>query len=194
MIGGLILAAGSSRRFGEDKRKTTLPSGRWVLEEVIHTVAAELEQVIVVLRFGDKVFEDELSAKVDNDKIHYFRAPDSARGMAHSLGNAIHEIADWDAALIFLGDMPFVQRDTITSLMDNYTAHKTEAPIVVPAIKDTRGHPVLFDRLYFPEIEALTGDTGARELVQHHAEKVIQVDVDDPGILKDIDTPEDISA
>lgn len=194
MIGGLILAAGSSRRFGEDKRKTRLPTGRGVLEEVIHKVAGELEQVIVVLRFGDKEFEQEISALIDNDRVRCFRAPDSARGMAHSLGNAIHEVSDWEAAMIFLGDMPFVQPETIKALLAAYAEHKHQPCIVVPAVKETRGHPVLFDQAYFREIESLTGDTGARALLTEHADKIVEVNVDDSGILKDIDTPEDISA
>lgn len=194
MIGGVILAAGSSRRFGEDKRKTRLPSGRGVLEEVIHTAASELEQVIVVLRFGDRDFEQQLSGNIDDKRVRCFRAPDSARGMAHSLGNAIHEVSDWDAAMIFLGDMPFIRRETIKALLASYVEHKNEACIVVPTVEGTRGHPVLFDQAYFREIEALTGDTGARELLNAHADKVVELAVEDPGILKDIDTPEDISA
>lgn len=194
MTGGVILAAGSSRRFGDDKRKSPLPSGRSVLEEVIHTASSVLDQLIVVLRFGDNVFAEELSKALDDDRIRCFRAPDSARGMAHSLGNAIHEVSDWDAALIFLGDMPFVSVDTVKAIIATYEKHRQQAPIVTPTFKGTQGHPVLFDRAYFPEIEALTGDKGARDLLIAHADKVIPVEVSDTGILKDIDTPQDISA
>lgn len=194
MIGGIILAAGSSRRFGDDKRKSPLPSGRSVLEEVIHTASLVLDRLIVVIRFGDKVFAEELSTSLDDDRIRVFRAPDSALGMAHSLGNAVHEVRDWDAALIFLGDMPFVPETAIRAVLGAYEAHKADQPLIVPVCHGKQGHPVVFDQAYFDEIEALKGDVGARSLLQEHEDKVIEVDVDDEGILKDIDTPADLSA
>ena len=74
MIGGIILAAGSSRRFGDDKRKQTLASGQSILEESIHKAASVLDKVLVVLRFGDREFAQQLSSRIDNDQVEYYIA------------------------------------------------------------------------------------------------------------------------
>jgi len=194
MIGGIILAAGSSRRFGDDKRKQTLSSGQSVLEESIHKAASVLDKVLVVLRFGDREFAQQLSSSIDNDQVEYYMAPDSAKGMAHSLANAIHKVHDWQGALVFLGDMPFVQAETIESVLGAYEFHKASQPIVVPCKNGELGHPVLFDAAYFDEIEALTGDRGARPVIDAHLDKVHKINLEDPGILRDIDTPADLIA
>jgi len=144
VIGGIILAAGSSRRFGDDKRKIPLPSGNTVLHQAIDTAAAVLEQVLVVVRFGDKPFLDELEGQIDDPRVSYLRAPDSAKGMAHSLGNAVHEKKDWDAAVVLLGDMPYLKADTIQAVIDTFTTNRDKDPIVYPTSGGRAGHPVTF--------------------------------------------------
>ena len=192
MIGGIILAAGSSRRFGDDKRKSALPSGQRMLEESITKAISALDKVLVVLRFGDRESAKELAASIDNENVSYLCAPDSAQGMAHSLANAIHQVSDWEAAIVFLGDMPFVQAETVDSIMGEYQFRKAKKPIVVPTKAGIIGHPVLFCRDYFKEIQALKGDRGARVILEAHPDKVFKVEVLDPGVIRDIDTPEDL--
>lgn len=192
MIGGIILAAGSSRRFGDDKRRIQFASGRTVLQEVIDTATRVLDHVVVVLRFGDQPYLDELEEQINTEGVEYFRAPDSARGMAHSLSNAIHEKRDWDAAMIMLADMPYVKPETLRAVLDAYNANESNEPIVLPARDGKTGHPVIFSNVYFEEIGRLEGDVGARAVIDAHPDKVITVAVDDPGIFRDIDTPADL--
>jgi len=193
MIGAIILAAGSSRRFGGDKRKLSLPSGQAMLEESIHKAASVIDKVLVVLRFGDLAYAKELEAKIRNPNVEFFCAPDSAQGMAHSLANAIHKV-DWAAAMVFLGDMPFVQSETVESILGKYEFHKASSPIVVPIKDGERGHPVLFHHDYFDEIQQLKGDRGARIVVSSHPDNVFTVEVQDPGVIRDIDTPQDLAS
>lgn len=192
MIGGIILAAGSSRRFGDDKRKSTMPSGQAMLEESIHKAISALDKVLVVLRFGDREYSKELEASIDNSDVSFLCAPDSAQGMAHSLSNAIHKVKDWEAVIVFLGDMPFVQAETVDSIMGEYQFRKANKPIVLPTKDGERGHPVLFCQDYFEEIQALKGDRGARVVVDAHPDNVFTVEVLDPGVIRDIDTPADL--
>ncbi len=191
-IGGIVLAAGSSRRFGDDKRKMELPGGDTVIEASIRNAAAALDQVLVVLRFGDQAYVEELQSRITDPKVTYFRAPDSALGMAHSLANAVHEVHEWDAALVLLADMPFINPETITHIIDTYRKHEANEPIVYPELDGEPGHPVLFPNAYFDEIEKLAGDRGAKAIIEEHENKVISVVVDDQGILLDIDKPEDL--
>ncbi len=193
-IGGIVLAAGSSRRFGDDKRKQKLATGKSVTEQSILNAAAALEQVMVVLRFGDQAYLEELSHTINLPNVTYFRAPDSARGMAHSLSNAVHQVSDWDGAVVLLADMPFLLPDTIRQLVKTWEKHRQNEPIVMPEIDGKIGHPVLFPQIYFAEIERLEGDRGARPVIEDHEQKVITVVVEDRGILQDIDRPEDIDS
>ncbi len=194
MVGAIILAAGSSRRFGDDKRKATLQNGNMLIENTINIAAKTLDSVLVVLRFGDRAFADELDSKINIPGISYFLAPDSAKGMAHSLSNAIQKAVGMDAAMIFLADMPYIKEETITKLINTYNANQDLKPIVIPTSSGTPGHPVVFDKAYFSEIQSLEGDRGARPVVDAHPDKLIPVEIDDSGILRDIDTLDDIEA
>lgn len=191
-VGAIILAAGSSRRFGDDKRKTILPTGRSVLATCIENAGACFDEVLVVLRFGDREYANELAQALDRPAITFFHAPDSAKGMAHSLANAVATLKDWDAATIFLGDMPFVTTETIRLLVEKYTGSARLEPIILPTYGSEQGHPVTFHHRYFAAIERLEGDQGARPVIQANRDKIIEVPVADPGILRDIDTHEDL--
>jgi molybdenum cofactor cytidylyltransferase len=190
--GGIILAAGSSRRFGRDKRNLQLSTGRTMLEETIHRASAHLQNLMVVVRHSDLSYADQLAEKVGSPSIRFFCAPDSALGMAHSLANAIQQVGDWQAALIILGDLPFILPDTYRLLVERYRQSVDHQPILVPCCAGRTGHPVLFDRAYFQEISQLRGDVGARSIIEAHRAEVIEVEVGDSGILQDIDVPDDI--
>jgi len=191
-IGAIVLAAGSSRRFGDDKRKSLLGSGKTILATSIENVASCFDEVLVVLRSGDHDFGSVLESSLSDPAITFYCAPDSAKGMAHSLANAIHQVKNWNAAAILLGDMPFLKQETIGLLLTSYSQSEGQQPIVIPTKDGTHGHPVIFHHRYFADIEKLEGDTGARAVIQANLDKVIEVPVDDEGIVRDIDTPEDI--
>ena len=190
--GGIVLAAGSSRRFGKDKRNLQLSTGRTMLEETIHTACAHLPNLMVVVRHNDLLYADQLAEKVGNPSVRFFCAPDSALGMAHSLANAIQQVGDWQAVLIILGDLPFIRPDTYRVLVERYRQSADDQPILVPCCGGRSGHPVLFDRVYFQEIGQLRGDVGARSIIEAHCTRVLKVEVGDSGILQDIDSPDDL--
>lgn len=202
-IGGIVLAAGSSRRFGEDKRLTRLSSGRTVLEESIFNASQVVDHLVVVLRFGDVQLAEDLAETLHKThrktEIECYCAPDSAKGMAHSLANAIHRVRNWQAAVVLLGDMPYITPSTIEMLVREYRKSQSniiqnKAPIIVPVKNDRQGHPVIFDHAYFSEIEELQGDTGARPVIDAHQDRVIEVPVGDSGIFVDIDIPADLAS
>ena len=201
MIIGIILAAGKSTRFGSDKRRSLLTNGCSVLEQTIKNTSAAVEQCIVVLRANDQPFADDLRQAINNPAIKFFLAPDSAAGMAHSLANIIGQLPTCDGAMIFLGDMPYLEDTTIKQLLAAFEERKKEAPIIVPtmltvdkegALEKLSGHPVIFSSVYFQELTQLTGDNGAKPIITAHKDRVTRITVEDQGILKDVDRPSDI--
>ena len=192
MIGAIVLAAGSSRRFGGDKRKATLPNNKMVIQQSVETALRCFNAVTLVLRYGDNEFSAELSLLINNPNLSIFQAPDSALGMGHSLGSAIQEVNNGEGVFVFLADMPYLQQGTIHHLKETFTTNQTNNPIIAPTYEGQLGHPVGFAACYFDELAALTRDKGAKPVMNANAAKVIEVPVDDPGVLKDVDTPEDL--
>jgi molybdenum cofactor cytidylyltransferase len=93
---------------------------------------------------------------------------------------------------VLLADQPLLQPETIDTLIDLY--RREQPPIVVPRHAGQRGNPVLFDRRLFPELLAISGDQGARSVIQSHEHELRWLDTADGGILLDIDTPDAYSA
>jgi molybdenum cofactor cytidylyltransferase len=183
-IGCIVLAAGSGTRFGSDKRLARIGADT-LLAHTLGNIAPAFHKRILVLRPGDAA----LGARFATD-WQVVLAADADKGMGHSLAAAMPHALDWDAAVIALADMPFVQTSTYLAVRAALTADK----LVVPYYREQRGNPVGIGRRYFRELERLQGDQGARSLLQQHAAAVLRVEVEDPGILRDVDTPAALKA
>ncbi len=198
MIGAILLAAGHSRRFGADKRITPLTSGDTLLETSIGQASTSFDDVLVVLRSGETDFKLSLESQF-SDGVSFFCAPDSTLGMAHSLANAIAYVAahpgyqDWTAVAILLADMPYVSTSTTDFLKKTFADNLSLQPIVVPTFDGTPGHPVIFHRRFFKAMQNLEGDQGARTVIEANPDHLIRAPVEDNGVLKDIDTIQDLA-
>ncbi len=118
------------------------------------------------------------------------RNPDPTRGQLSSLWTGLESLGPDTAALLMtLVDVPMLRASTITAVVDAW--HRTHAPIVRPAMGTRHGHPVLFDRSTFDELRRAPLNAGAKAVVHAYAERVVNVPVDDPGCLVDVDTPAD---
>lgn len=185
--GALILAAGFGRRFGSDKRRHVLPDGTPLLAATVRRYAQVFDHIAVVIREG----EDDLAAELET--IHpgtrIVTAADAALGMGHSLAAGIRAVArDWLWVAVALGDMPWIRATTLTALVHAFTANGSTG-ILQPRSGARTGHPVLFGAERFAELLRLTGDHGARDVLQRHRKLVQHVDVDDSGIFEDLDRP-----
>jgi molybdenum cofactor cytidylyltransferase len=186
---GILLAAGRGRRFdptgARNKLLERLPSGEPVVAASARTLLAVLPHVIAVVPpQGEAVAQAlrDLGCEVTF-------CPNADKGMAASLVHAIrHSLPSTDAWIVALGDMPFVRSSTIGALRD---ALAGGASIAAPAFNGRRGNPVGFGQAHLRELLALQGDQGARAILQSHP--VALVEVDDQGIVADIDTPGDAS-
>jgi len=122
--------------------------------------------------------------------LFYCHADDYAEGMAASLRAGIAAVPTTCAgALVCLGDMPFMMSATLDRLISAYDP-KTGWIALVPTYDGQRGNPVLLGRPLFPEVTRLTGDKGAKPLLAAVPERVAEIPVDDPGILRDVDRPD----
>jgi len=183
--GALILAAGFARRFGSDKRRHALPGGDTLLEATLRRYAEVFGHVAVVIREG----ENDLAAalRVVCPAVRIVTAADAALGMGHSLAAGIRAVADdWSWVAVALGDMPWVRAGTLSALVRAFGALDSTT-VLAPVAGDRTGHPVLFGSACFGELARLTGDTGARAVLERHP--VRRVAVDDPGIFEDLDRP-----
>ena len=181
-----MLAAGYSRRFGADKRRLQLGDGRSLLSASLALPCSMLEEVWLVLRPDEALTELELP-----QGVHIVQSPATAEGMGHSLAAGAERLlaeSRADAVAIFLADMPLIRQDSLETLL----AHSSANNIVLPSHQGKRGHPVLFGRDFWPQLVMLAGDAGAKVVLQHNAEALHIIELDDPGVLQDIDTPADL--
>ena len=186
MIVAVVLAAGLSTRMKRPKQ--TLPiRGNPMLERVLKMFRrSRVDRVVVVL--GADAGEVMKGIKFQREKVVI--NPEYRAGMSSSLRVGLGEVEqDAEAVIIALGDQPFVSPNTIDRLLEGHRASK--APVVVPVYRGVRGNPVLFDRSVFAQLKRIRGDVGAKSVVARNKDRVLQVEVDDSGVLIDVDTPSD---
>lgn len=181
IVGALLLAAGLSRRMGRQKLLIAMAGQPMVVRSHALLTAAGLPVLLVTGADGDAV----AALLPDTPRVH---AADHARGLAHSLRAGLGALpAGWGAFLVHLADMPFVEPATVRALA---TALAAGAPAAVPAFEGRRGNPAGFAAAAVPALLGLSGDSGARSLLDPLG--VMEVAVDDRGILRDVDRPEDL--
>lgn len=185
----IVLAAGLSSRMGEPKSLIRI-AGRPLLALGLDAVRhSHVAGIVVVLGAAS----EQVRKEVGLERAHVVVNPAYAEGMSTSIRLGLRAVEpDATAFLFVLGDQPLVTSSTINALIDRQRA--TGARIVLPVYRRVRGNPVLLHRSLAGEIERITGDAGCRPIVAAHADEVVEVPVEDPGILIDIDTPEDVGA
>lgn len=181
-IGALVLAAGSGSRMGASK--LTLPlSGRPVIAHVL--AAAEAAGLPVLVVTG--AHAAAVRAAIGGAPAVF--AAGHAEGLSASLRAGLAAAPEaWAGALVLLGDMPLVRPETLRALAG---ALAGGAPAVVPVHDGQRGNPAGVARAQWPALLALSGDRGARALLDSLG--AVEIAVADPGVLKDLDRPEDLA-
>jgi molybdenum cofactor cytidylyltransferase len=186
---GILLAAGRGRRFDplgvRNKLLQPLAQGDPVVVASARNLLSVFPRVIAVVPPQDGGVADALRAL--GCEVTLCEGADN--GMAASLVTAIiHSLPQADAWLVALGDMPYVAPATLRALL---AAIEEGADIAAPVFEGRRGNPVAFGARHLPALLALQGEHGARSLLR--SAPVVEVAVNDPGILRDIDTPADLA-
>jgi len=186
MIWAMILAAGESKRMG--KPKLLLPFGeKTMIETVIdRVIQSKAEKILIVLGSN----REKIEKKIGNLPLEIAVNPDFREGMLSSVQRGLEALPEEArAVLVFLGDQPSIPSEVIDRVIDAF--RETGKGIVLPVYKGERGHPVLIDMKYRHEVENLNPEVGLRELVYGQPDDILEVEVDDAGILRDINDIED---
>jgi len=188
-VAAVVTAAGFSRRYGAASKLHALLDGVPLLAHALGTLSrVPLAARLVVIAPDDAATSALATAGGCTQTVN----PDPGAGIGASIAAGIRALPDGlDGAFIVLGDMPFAAVDTYHRLMAAFETQPADA-IVAPVCAGRRGHPVLFGAAHFMALATLSGDAGARALLR--GERVIELAVEDPGVLTDIDTPEELAA
>ena len=190
-IHAAILAGGQSKRMGTENKLLVPINGKPMVVLASETItASKANSVTVITGFEDQ----KIKEAIQNSNIHFAHNKNFQYGISSSVVTAVKSAPeDCSAILIGLGDMPNITVSHINQLIDAYNPLEGRA-ICVPTWKGKRGNPVLWARRFFPEMLLLKGDFGAKELMGKYAELVVEVEMNDNGIVIDIDTPEALEA
>ncbi|HJW03191.1 MAG TPA: nucleotidyltransferase family protein [Azospira sp.] len=189
-LAAILLAAGSARRFGSDKLLASLADGTPVALAAARAIQAGMPSgalLVAVIRPE----QTALATLLQEAGWQPVASAEAALGMGHSLAagvEASREAAGW---LVALADMPYLQPASVAAVA---AALSADAPLAAPGYRGQRGHPVGFGAAYREELQALSGDAGARHLIQRDRARLRLLEVDDPGVLQDVDTPADLAS
>lgn len=186
----VVLAAGHSSRMGANKLLVELDGEPLLRHAVKAALASRATRVVVVT--GNDV--ERIHAALAGLDVAFVHNSAFATGMASSLRTGVAAVGGARAAMICLGDMPRITAAHLDALIASFTAADDDHAIVVPTFERKRGNPVVWGRAHFAAIDQLTGDVGARSLLERNLADVHLVALDDSAILVDVDTPDALQA
>lgn len=185
MTGGIILAAGASRRMGAEKQKLRIGS-KSMLQRVVDLFSrSSLDEVVVVV-------SPSVSWRPSGrGRVRAVINEKAEEGISSSLRLGLDALnSRTESVVVGLADKPLLRAHTIESLLEVH--RRSRADIVVPLYRGRRGNPVLLGRTLFGELRKLKGDVGAKVLIESNRFTVEEVRVNDYGVLIDVDTPRDL--
>jgi molybdenum cofactor cytidylyltransferase len=185
-IVGLLLAAGSATRFGSDKLSHRLPHGVPMAVQAARHLHLEIPKIFAVVRPDTAALEIRLK----EEGCQIVVCENAAEGMGASLACAARAAGRAEGYLVALADMPFVRRSSIAAVRD---ALASGAALAAPYFRARRGHPVGISGIFFEALIALKADEGAKSILKENQHRLLKVPVGDPGVIRDIDTPEDLA-
>ena len=191
----IVLAAGAGRRFGGGKLLAPWRGAPLVAGAVRAALATGVGPVIVVTGTDAEAVGKACETAAGpgaRARLRLVHAADHAEGMGASLRTGVAALPpDTRGVFVFLGDMPDIPPAICSRLA---AAVDAGAPAAAPIHGGRRGHPVLFSAGLLPDLALATGDAGAREVLSRLGDRLALVACDSPGVLFDVDRPEDLDA
>ncbi len=190
-VAAIVLAAGRSTRMGGPNKLVAEIGGKPLIRIAAEQALASHASPVIVVTGHERERTEAALAGLDVRLVHN---PDYALGLGTSVRTGIAAVpAESDGAIVCLGDMPQVDAALIDTLIAGFDPEKAGL-IVVPTTDGARGNPVLWARRFFPELMALEGDVGARNLIGRYAEAVAEIPVEGRAAFTDVDTPDALRA
>lgn len=185
-VAAIILAAGASIRMGQPKLLL-----QWKGKPLVHypltaAIQAGLDPVLLVTG----KFHAEIVSAITGSQVTVVQNEEWEQGQSTSIKKALLALPNSVNAVVFLlGDQPLVPASSIVSLVSHYRQSEPHPIITAASVMGKRANPVLIDRSVFPELLQLSGDAGARQLFVKYPP--VLVEMDEPGLLFDVDSPDD---
>ena len=185
-ITAIVLAAGTSSRMGRPKLDIAIDGAPMLRRVVDAALASRSDDVVVVLG----AYADRYAPLLDGLPVRVVTNPDPAEGMGSSIRHGMGAVpAGTDAIVILLGDQPRVTSRAIDRVIE--VSREREGRVVASAYGGIIGPPAVFPSVTFPELRALTGDRGARSVLEVHQKNLVTVPLEG-GVALDVDTPSDV--
>ena len=189
MISSILLAAGLSKRMnGENKLTKKIEGKPLIMHSVKNILASSIDELIVVLGYQKEIMEKLIDK---NERIKFVFNKDFESGIASSIKTGLKNLpVKTEAFFICLGDMPLVNSDIYNQLIKS----RSQKDILVPTYKNQQGNPVLFNKLMKEKIMTITGDVGAKKILESNKDKILNLEVNDQSIIKNFNTLDDFNS
>jgi|TARA_Y100000310_G_C20655154_1_gene801604 molybdenum cofactor cytidylyltransferase len=188
MISAILLAAGQSKRMnGENKLTKKIKGIPLVKYSIQNILASSIDELIIVLGYQKEIIEKLID---ENDKIKIAFNKDFKNGISYSIKVGISCLSEKsESFFICLGDMPMVNKNIYNQLIKSRSNNK----IIVPTYKGQQRNPVLFDKSMKRKIMNITGDAGAKKILELNKDKILNVEINDQSITKSFDTKDNFN-
>ena len=188
MISAILLAAGQSKRMNGENKLTKGVQGIPLIKLAVKNIlASSINELIVV------GYQKEIIGKLidKHEKIKFIFNKDFESGMASSIKTGLDNLSEkTEAFFICLGDMPMVNYDIYNQLIKS----KDNKEIIVPTYKGQQGNPILFDKSMKEKVIAISGDSGAKKILELNKDKILNLEINDQSITKGFNTQGDFSS
>ena len=189
MISAILLAAGQSKRMGDENKLTKKIQGVPLIQRSIQNIlSSSIDELIVVLGYQVEIVEKLVDK---NKKIRCVFNKDFESGMASSIKIGLSNLSKkTEVFFICLGDMPFVDPDIYNQIIK----YKNEKEIIVPTYKGQQGNPILFSKSMVDKIINIKGDSGAKKIIEINNDKILNIEINNQNIKKDYNTKENFDS
>ena len=183
MISAILLAAGQSKRMnGENKLTKEIQGAPLIKHSVKNILASSIDELIVVLGYQKETIEKLINK---NEKIKFVFNKDFESGIASSIKTGLNNLSEkTEAFFICLGDMPMVNPNIYNQLIKSINKRE----IIVPTYKGQQGNPVLFAKSMKEKIINISGDIGAKKILELNKDKILNLEINDQCVTKDFNT------
>jgi len=189
MISAILLAAGQSKRMNGVNKLTKEIQGIPLIKlSVKNILASSIDELIIVLGYQQEIIEELIDK---NEKIKFIFNKDFESGMASSIKTGLDNLSEkTESFFICLGDMPLIKSYIYNQLIKS----KDSKEIIIPTYNGQQGNPVLFAKSMKEKIFNISGDFGAKKILELNKDKILNLEINDLSITKGFDTQDNFNS